>query len=377
MSTTGLYDSIRASLQQHLPTVIASQIDSLGLAIIGAVVSMSSQMAKIARAMPLDTTELAKEQRLRRLLDNARLTQTDHYQPIVRQALHGLKGQRVQLLIDRVLLRDQHNILVVSVGFRRRSLPLIWRALAHRGSSSLTDQQELLREALQRLPTGVRISVHGDSEFRSRELFEWLRGQGYDAMLGIRGQMWVYDTADARADGQPLAARVAALPAQTATGRKRKHRTSPITYLAQVFLGQEQRIGPVNLIGWWERDDDGKVVLHAVMTNLPATARTKAYGKRRMWIETVFRDWQSGGFHLDQCGVPDTERLTRLLLVLAIGYLWLVSLGRWLVKRGYRRRIDDGGPRNWHFSLFQLGVGWMARVHSFSQPLPVILYLYR
>jgi hypothetical protein len=376
MSTAGLYDSIRASLQQHLPTVIASQIESLGLAIIGAVQSMSSQMAKIARAMPLDTTELAKEQRLRRLLSTARLTQTDHYQPIVQQALHGLAHQRVQLLIDRVLLRDQHNILVVSVGFRRRSIPLVWRALAHRGSSSLTDQQELLQTAVKLLPAGVRISVHGDSEFRSRELFSWLRGQGYDAMLGIRGEMWVYDTADPHTDGQPLAARVAALPPQTATGRKRKHRTSPITYLAQVYVGQEQRSGPVNLIGWWERDDDGKVVLHAVMTNLPATARTKAYGKRRMWIEMVFRDWQSGGFHLDQCGVPDTERLTRLLLVLAIGYLWLVSLGRWLVKRGYRRRIDDGGPRNWHFSLFQLGVGWMERVHSFSQPLPVILYLY-
>jgi hypothetical protein len=94
-------------------------------------------------------------------------------------------------------------------------------------------------------------------------------------------------------------------------------------------------------------------------------------------IETVFRDWQSGGFHLDQCGVPDTERLTRLLLVLAIAYLWLVSLGRWVVKRGYRRQIDNGAPRSWHFSLFQLGVGWKERLHSFTQPLPVILYLYR
>ncbi len=376
MSTAGLYDSIRASLQQHLPTVIASQLDSLGLAIIGAVESMSTQMAKIARAMPLDTTELAKEQRLRRLLCNARLTQTDHYQPIVQQALHGLKGQRLQLLIDRVLLRDQHNILVVSLGFRRRSIPMAWRALDHRGSSSLTDQQELLQTAVKLLPAGVRISVHGDSEFRWRELFSWLRGQGYDAMLGIRGEMWVYDTAAPHACGQPLAALLAALPPQTEWGRKRKHRTSPISYLAQVYVGQEQRSGPVNLIGWWERDDDGKVVLHALMTNLPPTARTKAYGKRRMWIETVFRDWQSGGFHLDQCGVPDTERLSRLLLIVAIGYVWLVSLGRWVVKRGYRRRIDDGRPRNWHFSLFQLGIGWMERLHSFSQPLPVILYLY-
>jgi hypothetical protein len=376
MSTTSLYDSIRATLHQQLPTVIASQIESLGLAIVGTVQSMSSQMAKIARAMPLDTTAVAKEQRLRRLLDNERLTQTDHYQPIVQQALHGLAHQRVQLLIDRVLLRDQHNILVVSVGFRRRSIPLVWRALPHRGSSNLTDQQNLIQTAVKLLPNGVRISVHGDSEFRSRELFDWLRTQGYDAMLGIRGQLWVYDTGDPRADGQPLAARVLPLPPQTARGRNRKHRTSPITYLAQVYVGQEQRSGPVNLIGWWERDDDAKVVLHAVMTNLPATARTKAYGKRRMWIETVFRDWQSGGFHLDQCGVPDTERLTRLLLVLAITYLWLVSLGRWVVKRGYRRRIDDGTARNWHFSLFQLGVGWMERLHSFSQTLPVILYLY-
>src|SRR5207249_1740468 len=136
MSTSPLYDSIRAALQQHLPSVIDSQIASLGLAIVGAVESMSSQMAKIARAMPLDTTELAKEQRLRRLLDNARLTQADHYQPIVQHSLHGLKGQRVQLLIDRVLLRDQHNILDVCVGCRRRSLPLVWRALAPRGCAA-------------------------------------------------------------------------------------------------------------------------------------------------------------------------------------------------------------------------------------------------
>jgi len=376
MPISRVYDSIRAALHQHLPTVIDSQIDSLGLAIVGAVQSMSSQLAKIARALPLDTTELAKEQRLRRLLDNPRLTQTDHYHPVLKQALHGLKHQRVQVLIDRVLLRNQHNILVVSVAFRRRSVPLIWRSLPHRGSSSLKEQKELIQAAVALLPSGVRISVHGDSEFRSQELFGFLRSQGYDAMLGITGQLWVYQSAQPSDTGAPLSALVKTLPPQLERGRKRKHRSSPVTYLSQVYVGQEQHTGPVNIVGWWERDDDGKVVLHAVMTNLEATARTKAYGKRRMWIETVFRDWQSGGFHLDESGLVESERLTRLLLVLALAYLWLVSLGRWVVKRGYRRRIDDGGPRNWHFSLFQLGVGWMERLRSFLQPPPVILYLY-
>ena len=353
MSTAPLYDSIQAVLQQHLPNTIVSQVESLSLAILGAVQSMSSQLAKIARAMPLDTTQLAKEQRLRRLLDNERITQTEHYQPIVRQALHGLTGQRGQLLMDRVLLRNQHTILVVSIGFRRRSIALVWQALPHRGSSNLADQQALIEAAVAVLPARVRISVHGDSEFRSQALYAWLRAQGYDAMLGVSGRTWVYDSADASASGQPLERRVSVLPPQTQTGRRRRHRTSPVSYLAGVYLGQEERHGPVNVLAWWERDDDGKVVLHAVMTNLPATGRTKAFGKRRMWIETVFRDWQSGGFHLDQCGLADTTRLVRELFVLAIGYLWLVCLGRWVVKRGYRLLIDDGSSHHWHFSLFQ------------------------
>ena len=376
MPTSPVYDSIRAALRQHLPTVIDSQIESLGLAIVGAVQSMSSQIAKIARAMPLDTTAQAKEQRLRRLLSNERLTQTEHYHPIVKQALHGLAHQRVQLLMDRVLISDQHNILVVSVGFRRRSIPLVWKALSHRGSSNLTDQQELIEAAVALLPGDVRISVHGDSEFRSQALFGWLRAHGYDALLGLDGRVWVYDTAEGTDAGEQLVNRVTPLPPQTETGRKRKHRTSPVTYLAAVYAVQELRNGPINIIAWWERDDDGKVVLHAVMTNLPANARTKALGKRRMWIETVFRDWQSGGFHLDETGIDDRERLARLLIVLAVAYLWLVCLGRWVVKRGYRRRIDDGSARQWHFSLFQLGVGWMERLHSFTQSVPVLLYLY-
>lgn len=376
MTTSALYDSIRATLDRRLPAVLPSQRESLGLALVGVVGSMSSQLAKVARAMPLDTSAFAKEQRLRRLLDNERLTQHDHYHPIVAQALHGLAGQRVQLLIDRTLLRDQHTILVVSIGFRRRSLPLVWRALPHRGASNLSDQQDLIRAAVALLPPGVRISVHGDSEFRSQDLFGWLREQEYDAMLGVSSRLWVYTTADASEQGQPLAQRVTPLPPQQERGRKRRHRTSPVTYLQGVYVVQDKRNGPVNIIAWWERDTADKEVLHAVMTNLPATPRTKAFGKRRMWIETVFRDWKSGGFHLDQCGITHTARVVRLLILLALAYLWLVSVGRWVVKRGYRHRIDDGSSRSWHFSLFQLGVGWMERLRSIPQPLPVLLYLY-
>jgi hypothetical protein len=359
MPTSPLYDSMRTTLAARLPTVRHSQLDTLALVVVGITQSVSAQLGKIARAMPLDTTQYAKEQRLRRFLDNERITQADHYQPLVRAALTGLKGQKVQLLLDRVLLHDRHNLLVVSIGFRRRSIPLAWKALSHRGKSSLADQQAVLKEALAVLPERVRVTVHGDSEFRARELFTWLREQHCDAMLGVYGNTYVATTVDG--------------PRQLLEEWLPTHDT--VVYLQDVYL-TEAAFGPVSVIAWWVKDADGEWMVRGVMTNLPATWQTYQRGSRRMWIETVFRDWQSGGFHLDRCGITDRERVARLLLPLAIAYLWLVSLGRWVVKKGYRHLIDDGTARTWHYSLFQLGVGWKERLASYTLAIPVLLHLY-
>ena len=359
MPISPLYDSTRQHLATHLTEARPSQIETLALVVVGMSQSISAQIGKIARALPLDTTQAAKEQRIRRLLDNERLTQTEHYRPLAKAALHGLKGQRVQLLIDRVLLRDHHNILVVSVGFRRRSLPLAWIALDHRGQSGLADQQTVLGQALAVLPERVRVSIHGDSEFRSQELFGWIRQQHHDAMLGITGRTLLAFSPDGEA--RPLHS---FLPDRDS-----------VAYLNGVYL-TEERVGPVNVLAWWDRDDQGKLIVRAVMTNLVANWQTQVRGKRRMWIETVFRDWQSGGFQLNESGIEDRERFERLLLPLVIAYLWLVAVGRWVVKRGYRTLVDDGPARSWKYSLFQIGVAWKERLGSYTQALPVILKLY-
>ncbi len=359
MSTSALYTITRLQLAAQLSTARSSQIETLALAVVGISQSVSAQIGKIARAMPLDTTHAAKEQRLRRLLDNERLTQADHYQPLAKTALHGLKGQRVQLLIDRVLLRDQHTILVVSIAFRRRSLPLVWLSLDHRGQSGLTEQKELFQQAVTVLPEQVRISIHGDSEFRSQELFAWLREQGYDVMLGVPGRTLLSLTPEG----------------ETSALENWLVNRDSVVYLNGVYL-TEARLGPVNVLAWWDKDDEGKLIVRAVMTNLVANWQTYLRGRRRMWIETVFRDWQSGGFHLDASGVVDRERFARLLVPLVIAYLWLVAVGRWVVKRGYRHLVDDGEPGAWKYSLFQIGVAWKERLSSYTQALPLLLRLY-
>ena len=360
MSTSPLYHSTRQALQQALPAIRSTQLDTLALIVASATPTQSAHLGALARALPLSTTQDSKEQRIRRFLDNPRITQASHYRAIARAALSGVTNQRVDLALDRVLLTEQHNLLVASVGFRRRSVPLAWKTLSHVGSSDLQDQKEVLKAALAELPAGAKITIHADSEFRSVALFGWLREQGHDTMLSIRGRTLIFDTADA-ASGQSLVERV---------GQR-----SDVLYLSSVSV-TEERFGPVNVFAWWSKDDEGKPLLRAVMTNLPPTPRTKQRGRKRMWIETGFRDWQSGGFQLDKSGIEDRERLERLLIPVLIAYIWLVSVGRWVVKRGYRRLIDHGASRAWRYSLFQLGVGWLERVQSYHRLPPVILYLY-
>lgn len=359
MPTSRRYASIATQLHAALPTIRPRLLAPLTCVLVGMRQTVSAQQRQVASAMPLQTAQQSKIQRFRRLLDNAKLTATDIYQPIVQQALTGLHGQPVHVLLDRVVLNTHQNVLVVSLGFRRRSLPLLWKILPHSGSSALGDQQEVLREAMALLPAKVRITVHADSEFRSQELFAWLRMQGWDAILGIRGNVLL--TLDPAQAGQPLHTYV---PARDC-----------VVYLNEVYL-TEDRCGPVHVIGWWDKDERGTLTCYAVMTNLPATWHTYRLGGRRMWIETMFRDWQSGGFALGKIGVTDAARFHRLILLVCLIYLWFVSVGRWLVKRGYRHLLDAGPVHAWHASLFALAVAWQHRLRTFDQPLRVFWFLY-
>ena len=286
---------------------------------------------------------------MRRFLDNNRITQETHDHPIVRRALPGLKGQRVPILIDRVLIPNHHPILVIRVGFRRRSIPLTGIALDHRGHSGWEDQQTVLRDALALLPPGVRVSIHGDSEFRSQALVAWGRGLGHDALLGVTGRTLVADTRDGTATS--LESRMAG--------------QTKVVDLNGVSLTEDGH-GSVNMIAWGDKDLDGKVLVRAVMTHLPTNGRTSRLSKRRMGIETVFRDWQSRGFHLDKRGLDDRQRCARLLLPLVIASRWDVAVGRWAMKRSYRILVDNGPARHCRNHVFQLRMAGKKRMASFT-----------
>jgi hypothetical protein len=77
-----------------------------------------------------------------------------------------------------------------------------------------------------------------------------------------------------------------------------------------------------------------------------------------------------------QTGLVHAARVERLLLGLALAYLLLLSIGRWVVKRGLRRRVDDGAARQWKLSLFQLVVSWLEHRRHVQAGLTADFYLH-
>jgi len=64
------------------------------------------------------------------------------------------------------------------------------------------------------------------------------------------------------------------------------------------------------------------------MSDLPTPGRARDYGLR--WgIEAMFSDFKTRGFNLEASQIERTDRLDRLVLVLALALYWAVSTGLW------------------------------------------------
>ena len=74
MPTSTRYNSIAAQLTPHLPSLRPRLRDPLVCALVGISQAVSAQQHKIAAAMPVNTKQQSKIQRLRRLLDNPKLS---------------------------------------------------------------------------------------------------------------------------------------------------------------------------------------------------------------------------------------------------------------------------------------------------------------
>ncbi|MEO1668295.1 MAG: hypothetical protein AAFU54_26915 [Chloroflexota bacterium] len=82
----------------------------------------------------------------------------------------------------------------------------------------------------------------------------------------------------------------------------------------------------------------------------------------------MFGDMKGHGFDLDSSRLRTADRLSRLTMVVAILYLWLVAQGEALIRNGQTYLVDRRDRRD--LSVFRLGWDFIERLLALQRPIP-------
>ncbi len=353
MSIPDTYPNLLSYPCQALLMLRVTQVRNLALWVWGLLRARHCTVGRVADALPIEGTKARRIRRLKRGLMNSRLVVDPFYGPLGR--LTWKRWHRPEL--TRVLDQTEWgvcNVVMVGIAVLGRVLPLAWTLLSPHGASDFQEQQALLERVRPWLPVAPQKAVLGDGECKS---VEWMRSAqhwGWDFGVG--------QSADTRFQG----------PAGTwqRLGALQVLKDRPL-YRQGMRLTRDQACGPVNLIASWDRT---KQEQRSVATSRPATAVPFAWGRQRSGIAGTFRDDQSGGFNREETHLPDADRLHRLLVVMAIGFLWWFHVGRWLFKTGPRRLVDAAKRRT--LSSFRVGLDWLRRAINIGPPLKMGFAVY-
>lgn len=358
MAIAQLHHTLSERVKVLLPDERVTRVRTLVWLLCGLVNSGSVHLAAIGGYIPGTSTQLSKVRKLARWLDNRHVCVRSWYKPVAVQLLAAAARDQlwVRLVIDATKVSQTHQLLMVALVTRRRTLPIAWTWVrCRKGHSSADVQHDLFQYVYDLLPAEAhaRVMVLGDSEFAPLQsrLTQW----GWSYALRQKGSYLVRTSPNhpwQRCD-------------ELVTG------PGQCCWLTNVELTRVHN-HPTNLLALWL---PGEKRPWLIATNLPTRQATRLHYSRRMWIEEMFGDFKRHGFDLEATCLRHAERLSRLTLAVALLYVWLFALGAKVIKRGQRRLVDRNDRRD--LSVFRIGSDFLKRciANQSPCPLPPVPYL--
>jgi len=282
-------------------------------------------------------------QQFRRWLKNDHLDARVIYDPVARRLVSQMRGCRLRIQIDRVQLKKRHNILMLSLHYRRRAIPLVWQCLSHSGSSHDRDWQALLAYLHTLLQPDQSVIILADREFGHIARLRCVTQHGWSYAIRLKSSLAFYD----RAWG--LSFEWLTL-AQIAPARGTRYA------LLDIALTKGGLWFTHLACAWAVGSDDPWFIA----TNLAQPIQALKEYARRFGCEELFSDLKKRGFQWENSMLRDAGRMSRLLLVLALLTVFLVMLGRHVRRQGLDREIASPSHCR-RLSLFQMARRWLQR----------------
>jgi hypothetical protein len=358
MSINALYDTWKTRIMELRPGQRITQVRAMAWLLVGIYISRSVCLSRAAGKIPGKAKLLSATRRLSRLLDNRVIQVRDWYEPIARQWLQAQFNNigEIRLIVDGSKVGCSHQLLIVSLAYRRRAIPIAWTWVPHRrGHSGASKQLALLAFVRGLLPKGAAVFLVGDAEFGPVEVLKQLDQWHWFYVLRQKSDtcVWLNDCQEWQTLGSFV------------------KKAGQSTWLESGYLTRHA-IYPTKLLIYWKIGEDQPWCL---ATNLPDARLTIRYYARRMWIEEMFGDFKSHGFDLEATMLRNFMRLSRLTLAVALLYVWLISVGVQTIKDGLRNQVDRNDRRD--LSIFQIGLRFNERmlINDLPFKIPLLAYL--
>lgn len=351
MSATQLYDTVMQAIRQLRPGERITRLRTSAWMIVGIYLSRAIHLRNIAGKIPGYATTHSKIRRLSRFLNNPAVRVREWYELQARGLLEAAAQSQAQvrLVVDGTKVGFGHQLLMVAIAYRRRALPVAWTWVkSQRGHSSAHKQCALLAYVQSLIPSGTAVLVVGDSEFGAVDVLRQLEAWHWTYVLRRKSDHLV--KLSATSPWQPFGSLL------TQRGKAVWHTRAILT---------RQHAHQTNLYALWLPGYDDPWLL---VTNLPTPRDAYRAYRRRMWIEEMFGDLKGHGFDLESTHLRHFMRLSRLTLLVALLYTWLVTRGSQAIKWGQRRLVDR--PDRMDLSVFQIGLGiferYISNIRTFS-----------
>ena len=274
-----------------------------GWAVVGLLLSHKIHLSQWGLYRTGQAKAASRERQLSRWLHNPKIKVSEIYRNLITAALVEWQALRMEIALDTSSLWDRFVIVRLSVIYRGRAIPLVWKVLAQSSASvKFTAYADLLRAAAMLLPLDCQVVLLADRGFVDVRLMQLAVELGWHFTLRAKSSVLIYR------------------PCHDACRLGRLMPAKGQIHLLQVAQVTGQRFGPVSLALGHVRTQQGYQA-GALISDRPTSLDTFDEYGRRFDIEENFLDDKSAGFQLEPSQLDDAAALERLCLILATATL--------------------------------------------------------
>lgn len=318
----------------------------------GGIASKSFVPAEIGRGIPGDAFEKHRIKRVDRFLNNENIDMEPIARSIIlllasgdRRRYTDKNRKRLGVAIDWSDFGD-FKVLTAAVVTTHRGMPFHFKVVDETETRLKVAEREFLEELKDICPSWIHFEILADRGFDDANFLKHVGEQCFSFVVRVCKDNSI------RQDGEAAFKQLGDLPIE----RDRVYDLGEVDFTAAHRFR-------TRLVIVHDKNQKDAWFLSTNMLAPSGRAIVWRYG-RRFEIEESFKDLKDmrAGLHIGHVNLEKPERLTRLLIVAVLAYLFLVSAGLYGEKHNLQRRFQANTRKQRVLAVWRLGLRILRRM---------------